>query len=101
MIRRVVIAAALLVSCTSYQQFLTSPCVDQAATTPGGACPPCTVDSDCQILNNLCQQSAFCVSKASNQVVSPDTCPDSEKWQPVGTLCGCMNSICQAIPNPK
>jgi hypothetical protein len=33
--------------------------------------------------------------------VSPDTCPDADKWMPVGTLCGCMNSICQAIPNPK
>jgi hypothetical protein len=94
---RALVIAVILVGCTGTpQQYLTSPCVGMAATQPGDACPPCTTDSDCQILSNLCEASAFCVNKTSNWTTSPLTCSTSAQYLPNTTPCGCTHAICVA-----
>jgi len=97
--RRALVICGLLLGCPEIpNQFLTSPCVGQAATAAGGQCPQCAVDTDCHILTNLCQPTSYCVSTTSNWVVSTEKCSVNYLPLPEGTRCGCVDTVCQSQP---
>src|SRR5262245_11960318 len=92
--------AVLLGACGTPTQSLTAPCVTMPATGPLGACPPCQTDSDCEILSNACETTAYCVHKDSNWQVNMRTCTDDKKFRPTPQSCRCLANICDwhALP---
>lgn len=92
----------LLGACSgSPTQSLTAPCVTQPVSAPGGECPQCQTDSDCHILSNACETTAYCVHKTSSFRVNAErTCSDDKKFRPTPQSCRCLANICDwhALP---
>ena len=88
-------ASLLLAACNTWEQAVVAPCVGKPATGALGECPACSADSDCKLLSNACDQSAYCVHKDSSwKPNTNNTCADSEKYLESRMPCVCLAGVC-------